>query len=90
VLDGVPFAQPALALAAKVLARARSAAIAVPVGRVQDPPADEEALGEQLLALVADGAGRGLDAEAALRRAIQRRVAVVRASEAGRQAATGE
>jgi XTP/dITP diphosphohydrolase len=91
VLDGVPFAQPALALAAKVLARARSAAIAVPVERVADPPADEAALGEQLLALVADGAGRGLDAEAALRRAIQRRVAAVRAEEAVRtQAATGE
>jgi XTP/dITP diphosphohydrolase len=88
VLDGVPFAQPALALAAKVLARARSAAIAVPVAAVPDPPADEEALGEQLLALVADGAGRGLDAEAALRRAIQRRVAAVQAEEAVRRTAT--
>jgi XTP/dITP diphosphohydrolase len=70
-LDGVVLAQPALSLAAKVLARAERAGIEVPV---PGPPeavnsADAGALGEALLGLVAAARAAGVDAEAALRRA---------------------
>ena len=84
VLDGVAWSQPALSLAAKVLARARSAGIALPVPPAPGEPADEQALGEQLLGLVAAAAERGLDAEAALRKAVLRRTEAVRTEEAVR------
>jgi XTP/dITP diphosphohydrolase len=60
-LDGIALAQPALALAAKVLARAERAGLPSTV--------DGEGLGPDLLRAVADARSRGLDAEAALRRA---------------------
>jgi XTP/dITP diphosphohydrolase len=67
-MDGIAVAQPALALAAKILDRAKRARIAVPV--TPAPLADDApALGEALLALVAAAEERGLDAEGALRRA---------------------
>ena len=87
-LDGVAFSQPALALAAKVLARARTAGIEVSAPRPEDVPADEEALGELLFGLVAAAAARGLDAEAALRRAVLRRAEAIREAEATREAET--
>jgi XTP/dITP diphosphohydrolase len=89
-LDGVAFSQPALALAAKVLARARAAGIEVSAPAPDDVPADEEALGELLFGLVAAAAERGLDAEAALRRAVLRRATAIRDAEASRNAATGQ
>jgi XTP/dITP diphosphohydrolase len=86
-LDGVALAQPALALAAKVLARARSAGIDVAVApRGEDGPVDEVGLGEQLFALVAQASARGLDAEAALRRVALRRASDVRSAETVRSA----
>ncbi|MBX6750090.1 MAG: MazG family protein [Micromonosporaceae bacterium] len=88
-LDGVAFSQPALALAAKVLARARTAGIEVSAPAPDSVPADEEALGELLFGLVAAAAERGLDAEAALRRVVLRRAEAIRAAEASHQAATG-
>jgi XTP/dITP diphosphohydrolase len=90
VLDGVAWSQPALALAAKVLARARSAGIAMPVEPAPGEPVDEEALGEQLLGVVAAAAQRGLDAEAALRKAVLRRAQAVRAQEAERAGRAGD
>lgn len=75
VMDGIALAQPALALAAKVLSRARRGGISPPAGAVPAVPlpagaaADESALGAALFAMVAEASGRGLDAEAALRRA---------------------
>lgn len=60
-LDGIALAQPALALAAKVLARAERAGLPSTV--------DGEGLGPDLLRAVADARSKGLDAEAALRRA---------------------
>src|SRR5690606_20941368 len=63
VLDGVPRAMPALALADKLLGKAAKLGVAVePVAA----PADEAVLGDQLLALVAGAREAGLDAERAL------------------------
>jgi XTP/dITP diphosphohydrolase len=81
-VDGIPLAQPALALAAKILTRARRAGLDVPVPG--HPPAevrDGDALGRALLALVAAAEDRGLDAEGALRRAALAHADAVRAAE---------
>ncbi|TMM34392.1 MAG: MazG family protein [Actinobacteria bacterium] len=71
VLDGVPLSQPALALAAKVLARVREAGLTVPL------PAGG-GLGERLLRAVAEA---GADAEGALRAAVLAYAESVRAAE---------
>jgi XTP/dITP diphosphohydrolase len=71
VLEGIAWSQPALALAAKILARARRAGLEVPL-----PQGD--GLGERLLRAVADG---GADAEGALRRAVLAYAEEVRAAE---------
>jgi XTP/dITP diphosphohydrolase len=65
-VDGVPLAQPALALAAKLVARARRADLAVVVTRGTD---GEGEIGARLLAVVHDAVAAGVDPEAALRRA---------------------
>ncbi|TAM90647.1 MAG: MazG family protein [Jatrophihabitans sp.] len=59
--DGVPLAQPALALAAKLVDRARHA-------HLEPHPGPTDDIGERLLAVVADAVERGVDPEAALRR----------------------
>jgi XTP/dITP diphosphohydrolase len=70
VLDGVPLQMPALALAAKVVRRAKL------TSDIQVPEfADEDALGELLLAIVVQATGEGLDAEGALRRIALKRAA---------------
>jgi XTP/dITP diphosphohydrolase len=71
VLDGIAMAQPALALAAKVLDRTRRAGLAVPL------PAGD-GLGERLLRAVAES---GDDAEGALRHAVLAYAEEVRAAE---------
>jgi XTP/dITP diphosphohydrolase len=71
VLDGIPPAQPALALAAKILSRTRRAGLDVPF-----PVGD--GLGERLLRMVADA---DEDAEGALRRVALAYAAAVRAAE---------
>jgi XTP/dITP diphosphohydrolase len=85
-LDGVALAQPALSLAAKVLDRVERAGIrppAPPERSLDDEAAlaGEEALGAALFALVARARGRGLDPEAALRRAVLAYADAVRAAE---------
>ena len=82
-VEGVPFALPALSLAAKLMARAADHGVAV---AVPDPGPDGD-LGERLLALVAAAQRGGADPEQALRDATRRYAAAVRAAEAG--AATG-
>jgi XTP/dITP diphosphohydrolase len=67
-LDGIAWSQPALALATKVIQRARLTADPVP-GIAE--PTTEDQLGELLFALVAAAVQRGLDPEAALRRAVK-------------------
>jgi XTP/dITP diphosphohydrolase len=72
VLDGVALSQPALSLAAKVLGRVERAGLDIEptVGAAALTGDETDALGAQLLALVADARSRGLDPEAALRRAV--------------------
>ncbi|MEV7129996.1 nucleoside triphosphate pyrophosphohydrolase [Streptomyces sp. NPDC093260] len=62
VTDGIPLGQPALALAAKLASRARTAGLAVPLPR-------GEGIGYTLLSLAAEAESRGTDPEAALRAA---------------------
>jgi XTP/dITP diphosphohydrolase len=81
VMDGVALAQPALALAAKVLQRAARAGIDVPPPPVPSLLDGEGALGAGLLAMVAQARAAGLDAEAALRRATLAYADAVRAAE---------
>jgi XTP/dITP diphosphohydrolase len=66
-MDGIALAQPALSLAAKVLSRAERAGVDVPPAGAS---AASDDLGAELLAIVARARAQGLDAEAALRRAV--------------------
>ena len=68
VLDGIPRSMPALALAHKLVGRARK--VGAPVVE-SAAPATEEELGAQLLAIVSAAAGNGLDSERALRGALR-------------------
>ena len=74
VLDGVPMALPALALADKVLGRAARAGVAP---REVDPPG----LGDRLLAQVVEARATGQDPEQALRETVRALVAAVRTAE---------
>ena len=74
VTDGVPLDQPALALAAKLAARARTAGL--------HPPADDAPeVGDRLLALAARAEAEGTDPETALRAAARRYRAALREAE---------
>jgi XTP/dITP diphosphohydrolase len=73
VLEGIPAALPALALADKVLGRA---------ARLGVQPAQGEDLGERLLALVVEARASGRDAEQELREAVRRLGDDVRTAEA--------
>jgi XTP/dITP diphosphohydrolase len=81
VLEGVPMAMPALALADKVLGKAAKVGITM-VGegaeRVETTPGT---IGDRLLALVAEARAAGLDPEQELRDAVRRVVTAVRAAE---------
>ena len=84
VLDGVPFGQPALSLAAQLQRRAARAGITVPA-----VPADAAAaVGDALMALVARAREDGLDPELELRAAARRFADSVRERE--QQAAAPE
>ena len=78
VLDGIPQAMPALALADKTLGRAAKVGVEVDV---VEAPADEDALGAHLLSIVAGARAAGLDSERALRRALRALGDDVRAAE---------
>jgi XTP/dITP diphosphohydrolase len=76
-VDGVPLAQPALALSAKLLARARRAGLQV-------QPAPTSDLGQRLFALAREAAEAGVDPESALRETARAyREALVAAERAG-------
>lgn len=79
VLDGIPQAMPALALAAKLVGRAEKVGIE-PVA-AESVPASEAELGDQLLATVVAARAQGLDAERALRDALRRLQDDIRAAE---------
>jgi XTP/dITP diphosphohydrolase len=68
VLDGIPQAMPALALADKLLGRAAKVGVARAPEAVA---ASEEELGEQLLSIVVAARDAGLDSERALRGALR-------------------
>lgn len=82
VTDGIPSALPALVLAGKLLARAGRGGLAVALPPADVPDLDgPEALGDLLLALVSAARTHGWDAEAALRDAVRRHRANIRAAE---------
>lgn len=88
-VDGVPLAQPALALASALVARTAKAGLEVPVtSRVEAPvTVDEETVGELLLAVVALARTARVDAETALRAAARRYRSRVLEAEAARDRA---
>jgi XTP/dITP diphosphohydrolase len=93
VLDGVPMALPALALADKVLGKAAKVGLTPnPDSSAVPPPGDpaipqtnrgSEEIGDRLLALVVEARAAGVDPEQALRDAVRRVVEAVRAAELG-------
>jgi XTP/dITP diphosphohydrolase len=80
VLDGIPAALPALALADKVVGRA---------ARVGVEPALSDSVGDRLLGLVTEARATGVDAEQALRDAVRRLARDVRAAESTGRAVPG-
>ena len=81
ILDGVPQAMPALALANKVMGKAEKAGILETSEIPSIPMETEEQLGKLLLAVVASARSLGLDPERALREANRELQAEIRASE---------
>ena len=67
VLDGIPQGMPSLALADKLIGRARKVGIAVTDTATAEPLDSEEHLGALLLAIVSSAKAGGLDAERSLR-----------------------
>ena len=88
VLDGVPFAQPALSLAAQLQRRAQRAGIPVPADPAASAPVDDGAsLGDALMGLVSRARAAGLDPELELRTAARRFADSVRQAERAAAAA---
>ena len=87
-LDGVPFGQPALALAAQLQRRAERASAPGELARLEAED-DGSRLGAELFALVARARAAGLDPELELRAAARRYGDRVRAWEQGRGADAG-
>lgn len=90
-VDGVPLAQPALALAAKLTARARRAGVDVAARDGADSqdgthPTVEEDLGRRLLDLVREAVDQDVDPEGALRRATMTYRSAIIAGEAAASA----
>jgi XTP/dITP diphosphohydrolase len=83
VLDGVPFGQPALALAAQLQRRAARAGVPGDLGWPAAGHADAAGLGRDLFRLVAQARAAGLDPELELRAAARRYAGLVRAWERG-------
>ncbi|MFC9690157.1 MazG family protein [Kribbella sp. NPDC056951] len=76
VLEGIPTALPALALADKILGRASKLTTELPA-----PTSDQDRIGAQLLALVQESRALGVDAEQALRTTLQHLATEIRAAE---------
>jgi XTP/dITP diphosphohydrolase len=82
VLDGIPQALPALALADKVIGKAQKIGL-LPEGESDAglPMDNEDVLGGLLLTIVADARAKGLDPERALREATRELQVAIRATE---------
>lgn len=78
ILDGVSPRMPSLALAQKLIGKARSVDVAV---EASSGPTTEEELGEELLRLVARARNQGWDADRALRGRIRSLDAAIRTAE---------
>lgn len=78
--DGVPMAQPAMALAAKMIYRADKYGYSLPVAHpfVLESDIDQVKLGELLLGIIDQAQKIGIDAEIALRGATKRYIATIR------------
>jgi XTP/dITP diphosphohydrolase len=81
VLDGIPQALPALALANKVIGKAEKIGLLDPTAEAAVPLEDEAALGKLLLAIVASARASGFDPERALREATRELQVEIRESE---------
>jgi XTP/dITP diphosphohydrolase len=87
VTDGIPLAQPALALAAKLVERSTRAGVEVEYaapGGVAREAAGEAEIGARLFALAAEATRAGIDPELALRAAALRFADAVRTAEVTR------
>jgi XTP/dITP diphosphohydrolase len=92
VLDGVPLAQPALSLAAKMVSRVERGGLAVSLedenpGTTAAAGDAEARIGASLLSMVVDARRAGVDPEAALRAALRGYAERVRAVERRREGA---
>ena len=85
--DGVPTAQPAMALAAKLLYRADKYGYSLPVAHpvTIDGDTDEAQLGALLLGIIDQAQKLGIDAEIALRSATKKYIEVIHEHEAASQ-----
>ena len=84
IIDGVPLAQPALALAAKVVYRINKLNYSLPISqpiKLSDQT-NQDQFGEILLGLIAQAVEKGLDPEAALRGATKTLIAQIQEQEA--------
>jgi XTP/dITP diphosphohydrolase len=81
VLDGVPQAMPALALASKVMGKAEKIGLLEQSDEPTIPMETEDELGKLLLAVVASARAAGLDPERALREATKELQVEIRAAE---------
>jgi XTP/dITP diphosphohydrolase len=82
LLEGIPLALPALALADKVLGRAAKVLPAEPA--LPEPAGDADRIGQQLLGLVHEARALNIDAEQALRATLTRLMTEIRAAETPR------
>ncbi len=81
VLDGIPQAMPALALASKVMGKAEKIGLLETAEQPAIPMDSEDELGKLLLAVVASARAAGLDPERALREATRELQVEIRAAE---------
>ena len=84
IIDGVPLAQPALPLAAKVVYRIKKLNYSLPISqplKLSDQT-NQDQFGEILLGLIAQAVEKGLDPEAALRGATKSLIAQIQEHEA--------
>jgi XTP/dITP diphosphohydrolase len=89
VLQGIPEQLSALSRASKIIGRARSRRVQLPVptGISDGEPVGTEEIGDRLLALVVWAQSQGIDAEQAARGAVRRLEAQVRDAEGSEPAA---
>ena len=84
IIDGVPLAQPALPLAAKVVYRINKLNYSLPISQPikLNDQTNQDQFGEILLGLIAQAVEKGLDPEAALRGATKTLIAQIQEQEA--------